>query len=32
MSPVAFNMDEDSLDASALDSITVDAEILIART
>lgn len=32
MSPVAFNMDEDSLDASALGSITVDAEILIART
>ena len=32
MSPVAFNMDEDSLDASTLGSITVDAEILIART
>lgn len=31
MSPVAFNLDEDALDARALTSITVDAEILIAR-
>lgn len=31
MSPVAFNMDESGLDAGSLDSITVDAEILLAR-